>query len=76
MREQCVGGKGGRIVSLDADEPVRQAERQRQANPAWQAHYRERARAEHGIQRMTRQGGRRTRYWDREPPQHLPCERA
>ena len=65
LRAQCVGGQGGRTLSLDANEPVRQAERERQADPAWQAHYRERSRVEHGIQRVTRHGGRRTRYWGR-----------
>ncbi|MDA8193856.1 MAG: IS1182 family transposase [Thermaerobacter sp.] len=65
LRAQCVGGNGGRPLSLDADEPVRQAERERQAGQAWQAHYRERSRVEHVIQRVTRQGGRRTHYWGR-----------
>ncbi|MHB8460934.1 MAG: transposase, partial [Candidatus Limnocylindrales bacterium] len=65
LRAQCVGGTQGRTLTIDADDPVRHAERARQADPAWQAHYRERSRVEHGIQRVTRHGGRRSRYWGR-----------
>lgn len=65
LRDRCVGGAGSRSVTIDQDEPVRQAERQRQADPTWQEHYRERARVEHGNQLLTRHGGRVSRYWGR-----------
>ena len=60
-----MGGKGGRTLSLDVDEPVRHAERERQADPGWQAHYRGRSQVEHVIQPVTRHGVRRTHYWGR-----------
>lgn len=63
LRAQCVNGTGGRSVTMDEDDPARRAERQRQDDPAWQEHYRERSRVEHGNARITRNGGRHSRYW-------------
>ena len=66
LREQCVGGsKGPRHVTVATDEAFRQAERKRQAEPAWLAHYRERSRIEHVNRLLAMRGGRTSRYWGR-----------
>lgn len=58
LREKCVGGKGGRTVTIQADEARIQKERERQATAEWQSHYRERSRVEHANQRLCRHGAR------------------
>ena len=58
LRERCVGGKGGRSVTIQAEEARIQKERERQATPEWQSHYRERSRVEHANQRLCRHGAR------------------
>ena len=63
LKAQCTSGEGGRTISLDGDDPARQAERERQQEETWQTHYRERSRVEHTIHRVTAHGGRHSRYW-------------
>ena len=63
LKAQCTSGDRGRTISLDSDDPVRQAERERQQEAAWQTHYRERSRMEHTVHRVVAHGGRHSRYW-------------
>jgi hypothetical protein len=58
----CVGSTtGGRTITIRGDEARRQALRAEQEDPAWQESYRERSRAEHVNERVTRRGGRHVR---------------
>jgi hypothetical protein len=65
LRDQCVSGQGGRNLTLHAAEADLQAHRARQADPAWQAHYRERSVIEHVMRGVTRTRDRATHYWGR-----------
>jgi transposase len=62
LRAGCVGAKrGGRTITIRADEAEIRVLRARQADPAWQAHYCERSRVEHVNQCVCHHGGRRAR---------------
>jgi len=62
LKAPCTLGDRGRTISLDGDDPARQAERERQQEATWQTHYRERPRM--GAYRPSRRGS-----WG--PPQPL-----
>ena len=66
LRDRCTTGAYGRGVGVTPVEADTQAERARQADPAWQQAYRQRTRVEHGIRGLTRLRDRTTHYWGRE----------
>lgn len=66
LRARCTTGAHGRTVDITPTEADTQAERARQADPAWQQAYRQRTIVEHGIRGLTRLRDRATHYWGRE----------
>ena len=65
LRAACTTGAHGRTVDITPPEAQTQAERARQADPAWQRAYRQRTTVEHGIRGLTRPRDRTTHYWGR-----------
>ena len=62
LQEQCISGDRGRTISLDGDDPARQAERERQQEETWQTHDRERSRVKDTVHRVVAHERRRSRY--------------
>ncbi|MHB9145079.1 MAG: transposase [Symbiobacteriia bacterium] len=63
LRAQCVSGTGARTITIHPAEAQIQAERARQAAPAWQRHYRRRSEIEHVIRGLTRLRDRATHFY-------------
>jgi hypothetical protein len=66
LRSHCVSGAGPRTIRIHPEEALLQTERARQADPAWQARYRDRTVVEHVIRGVTRPRDRVSHYWGRK----------